>query len=130
MFSLVPYRTPFYEKQRQSGSSSEDPGAAELEARYKMYTNIQTYSDKLTFYALPLGLATLPLSAVSSFSSFSSRRSTVAATSLRNSPFKSNPPSLSPEGQHVIQSLLRRDAHLRMTATEMLLSDWLANGSD
>ena len=129
-FLLSFNRTPFYEKQRQSGSSNDDAGAAELEARYKMYTNIQTYNDKLTFHALPLGVALNPVCAVttsSTTSSFSSRRSTAAATSLRNSPFKSHSSSLSSEGQNVIQSLLRKDASLRMTASEMLRSDWLAS---
>ena len=112
-----------------------------------MYTRIQQYQDDLVFPPLPCGTSdtasSFPSSSSSSSSyatSFSSRRSTSAATAaaaaaaltvaakVREQPAKSSTPSsLSLDAQEVILSLMQRDPMLRMSARNVLLSDWLCD---
>ena len=125
-----------------SNEESEDPGSLELEARYKMYTKIQQYQDNLVFPSLPLGSSDSASSSSSSSSSsysyatsFSSRRSisaaaaSAAAVAVKVKEQSNNASvtslSLSIEAQNVLRSLLQKDPLLRMSAKNILLSDWL-----
>jgi len=103
LYEMLYGRTPFFERPRRSSGDLDDAGAAELEARQKMYERIQAYSDNLKFPSLPGG----PSNSVPPASS------TAAAEVLSQST------------QKMILSLLRRDPSQRLTADSVLLSDWI-----
>jgi hypothetical protein len=135
-------RTPFYEKQRQSGGGGEDPGSAELEARNKMYCNIQEYRDDLSFPPLPVPLgvisaagSTSTSSVSTSSTSFSTRRSSAVTVNANGSKSPARMTSvkaqettqLSSGAQEVVSSLLRRDPTSRITADAILHSSWMVS---
>ena len=120
LYEMLYGRTPFFERQRKSLEGSDDPNAAELDARHKMYTRIQQHKGQLAFPPLPssssvsVGLGSSSSSSSSSSGTMGTRRSSREASS-----------TLCPEGQHVILSLLHPKPDKRMSAPGILASAWM-----
>lgn len=119
LYEMLYGRTPFYERQRKSISDDlEDVGLAELEARTKMYQKIQQYNDDLFFPPLPTSSSATAL-----------KLSTRATSKMTFSP-SSNSVTISAgpseEVRNTITALLRRDHVKRISARDLLSSQWLS----
>ena len=119
LYEMLYGRTPFFERQRKSLEGSNDPNAAELDARHKMYTRIQQHKGQLAFPPLPSGSMSVGTSGSGSSSSSSG-----SVTGTRRSSREAST-TLCPEGQHVILSLLHPKPDKRMSALDILSSAWL-----